>query len=112
MKNLVFTGVGALIFASSTLLIAPPVSAGEVVAVRKGSRITPYSLVSNGYQGFFKPQGIPSASLFERDARSGKLTAVELIEAGITSGRLSESTLEDRSYVEAVNDVLRRIVKN
>ncbi|MEM7761088.1 MAG: hypothetical protein AAFW67_01995 [Cyanobacteria bacterium J06638_38] len=112
MKNLVFASVGALVFASSTFGIAPSVSADEVIAARKGSRITPYSLVSSGYQGFFKAQGIPSASLFERDARVGRLTAIELIEAGIASGRLSESALEDRSYVEAVGDVLRRVVRN
>lgn len=111
MKRLVFAGLGAMVIASSTFYSAPSVSAKKVVAVRKSSRITPYSLVSGGYQGFFKPQGIPSAGIFLRDARTGKLTAIELIEAGIASGRLSESVLDDRSYVQAVSGVLKRAVR-
>lgn len=108
MRKLVSTGLGALVFASSTLCLASSVSASEIVAVRKSLRITPYNLVSRGYQGLFKPQGIPSGSVFQRRAQSGKLTAVELIQAGITSGRLTEDALEDFSYVQAVNSVLTR----
>lgn len=108
MRKLVFTGLGALVFAASTLCLASSVSASEIVAVRKSYRITPYDLVSRGYQGYFKPQGIPSASVFQRQARSGRLTAVELIQAGITAGRLTEDALEDFSYVQAVKNVLTR----
>lgn len=112
MRKLVFTGLGALVFASSTLYLASSVSARETIAVRQSSRITPYNLVSRGYQGAFKSQGIPSASVFLRKAQSGKITAVELIQAGITSGRLSESAIDDLSYVQAVDSVLTRMVRN
>lgn len=108
MKNLMYAG--AVLFAASTINLAPPVLAEELIATR--SNITPYALVSSGYQGQLKPQGIPSAAVFERNARSGKLTAIDLIEAGIASGRLPESILEDRSYVQAVGGVLERVVKN
>lgn len=114
MRKLVFAGLGALVFASSTFCSATSASANKIIegiAIRQGSRITPYNLVSSGYQGLFKPFGIPAASVFVRNAQSGKLTAVELIQAGITSGRLAESALEDRSYVQAVDNVLTRNVR-
>jgi len=117
MKKLVFASLGALVLASTGFCFAASVSANETIpvetiAVRKSSRITPYNLVSRGYQGAFKSQGIPSASVFRRKAQSGKITAVELIQAGITSGRLSQSVIDDRSYVQAVNNILKRMLRN
>lgn len=111
MRKLVFAGLGAMVFASLTSHLTTSVSATEVVAVRQSSRITPYSLVSSGYQGQLKPQGIPAAEIFLRDARVGNLTAIELIEAGIATGRLDRGVLDDRSYVQAVEGVLKRTVR-
>ena len=68
-------------------------------------------LAARGSIGFEASRHVHIFGL-ERNARAGRLTAVDLIEAAIASGRLAENTLEDRSYVQAVGDVLRRVVKN
>ena len=57
MRKLVFAGLGAMVFASLTSHLTTSVSATEVVAVRQSSRITPYSSVSNGYQGLLELLG-------------------------------------------------------
>jgi hypothetical protein len=68
--------------------------------------ITPFELVSLGYQGTYRMQGIPGFSTFISDATSKKITARDLVKAGIITNQLSSETLNDLKYLQAVDFVL------
>jgi hypothetical protein len=68
--------------------------------------ITPFELVSHGYQGTYRMQGIPGFSTFISDASSKKITARDLVQAGIITNQLASETLNDLKYLQAVDFVL------
>ena len=109
MKRLLSAGLGALVVGISASVMLPPVSATPITVARLSSEITPYDLVSSGYQGRYKSQGIPSAQAFLLGAQTGKVTATKLIEAGIAMERLADNKLDDQTYVRAVQNILTRV---
>jgi hypothetical protein len=68
--------------------------------------VKPFNLVQLGYQGYFKTQGIPSNGAFISAIHSGKVNANALIETAIAAGRLAPETLNNPSYVNAVENQL------
>lgn len=64
--------------------------------------ISPRQLITLARQGRFTNQGIPSHDGFRQGVRSGKITAVELIESAIANNRLEEGVKSDRNYVDTV----------
>jgi hypothetical protein len=71
--------------------------------------LTPNELVTFAMRGEFKKQGIPSNNLLLSAYASGKVTAESLVKAGITAGRVSPNTLNNRAYLNTVADKLRRL---
>ncbi|MGF1479644.1 MAG: hypothetical protein ACFB4I_09150 [Cyanophyceae cyanobacterium] len=113
MKRIIAAGCGALSLGFSTAVFALEAQRSDSVLVaRQNSEVTPYSLVSSGYQGFLKSQGIPSASTFITGIKANKVTATSLINAGIAMGRLSENKLDDRTYVIAVSRLLDNLASS
>lgn len=113
MKRLLIGTLATL----ATLIFAVPALGNELVkaspfSTRNMVEITPFNLVSGSYQGLFKDQGIPSSGLFLTAIRSGKITAEDLIESAIAKGRLSETTLDDTSYVNHVESLMDELDKN
>ena len=103
MKRTLFATLSAL----TLTLVAAPAFAGEVVAVKQSSitnirEITPVDLVSRSYQGSFTNQGIPSNGALIAGFQRGKVTAEDLVEVAIASGRLSPETINDRAYLNNV----------
>ena len=86
-------------------LIATP-SFAEKVSVTKSLQITPVNLVTRGYQGYFTNQGIPSNAAFNRAAKTGKVTAADLVESAVAQGRLNPETLNDYKYINTVQSYL------
>jgi hypothetical protein len=76
------------------------------------SQITPFDLVQAAYQGQLKSQGIPSAAALMNAYNGGDITAIKIIEAGIQKGLLSPDTLNDSSYVSAVDTQLATLANN
>lgn len=104
MKRTIFATLSAL----TLTLVAAPAFAGEVVAIKQNSlsnvhQISPVDLVSRGYQGSFTDQGIPSFGVFAKEANSGRVTAEDLVEAGIASGRLTPETINNQAYLNSVD---------
>jgi hypothetical protein len=67
------------------------------------SGITPFELVSRGYQGVYRMQGIPGFGSFPI-AYSGKMiTAKDLVNAAIQANQLAPETQNDRDYLNAVD---------
>jgi hypothetical protein len=68
--------------------------------------ITPFELVSRAYQGAYQMQGIPGFNTFLNDVSSKKITARDLVKAGIINNQLASETLNDLKYLQAVDFVL------
>ena len=98
--------VSSLLTAVSLVSIAP-LNAQEVVSGGASYRVSPRELVTLAHQGRFKGQGIPSYDNFRSKARSGKITAAELVESAIASKRLSPEAASDRQYLSAVDGHLK-----
>lgn len=69
-------------------------------------QITPFNLVQQSYQGFFKAQGIPNHSAFISEVISGNIKAEDLVKIAVDRGRLTPETLSDRSYIYSVQNQL------
>ena len=60
----------------------------------------------------FKKHGISSSGAFLSSIRSNKIQAEDLVKVAIVEGRLSEDSLNDRSYLSAVEFALDGLDKN
>ena len=105
MKLLLITLVGSLLAVS--LVSVAPVKAQEVASGITSYRLSPRELVGLGHQGRFKEQGIPGYDNFRSKARSGRITAAELVESAIANNRLSAEAAGDRQYLNAVDEHLK-----
>ncbi|BAZ09140.1 hypothetical protein NIES4071_09460 [Calothrix sp. NIES-4071] len=65
--------------------------------------LTPFHLVNLSYQGYFTKQGIPSFATFISEYRQKKITARDLVKAGIEHYMLSADMLNDQEYINAVD---------
>ncbi len=104
MKRTLFATLSVLALSLATT----PVFASEVAAIKQNSlsnvrSITPVDLVARSYQGSFQNQGIPSYGTFVKAASIGRITAEDLVQAAIASGRLSPETINNRAYLNSVN---------
>ncbi len=70
---------------------------------------TPFELGYLAYRGYFEEQGIASYSTFLQDLNSGKLSTQDIIAAGVESGRISPSVMEDEGYENSLRFMLQRI---
>ncbi|MEM7761042.1 MAG: hypothetical protein AAF298_23370 [Cyanobacteria bacterium P01_A01_bin.40] len=107
MKQIVISTLSAIILSS----MATPAFANEVVSLdrissRNFNEITPFSLITAGFQGRLKAQGIPAGAVFLSKIRSNRIGAKDLVQSVIASGRLSEATFEDAQYLAKVDSLL------
>ncbi|PSB56934.1 hypothetical protein [Chamaesiphon polymorphus] len=65
--------------------------------------ITPFELVSGAYQGQYRDHSIPGFGSLVDGARTGKITAQDLVRAAIDSKRLPPQAIADRSYLGNVD---------
>ena len=65
--------------------------------------------MTRGYQGSFSSQGIPSNGAFLSAVSRGKITAKDLVESAIASGRLSPETINNRTYLNNVKVQLNNL---
>ena len=96
---------------SSPLLAQEKISTSSQEA-RNIVEITPYNLVTASYQGRFVDQGIPSGGRFIAAIKANQIQAKDLVQIAISKGRLSESTLNDRSYLRHVKSIMNNLDKN
>ena len=111
-----FTGneTGAPNDAQQFLAANPPefISTSGLINEPIATPITPFNLVTGSYQGRFINQGIPSFSVFRSAIRSNRIEAKDLVQSGISAGRLSEDTLNDSEYLNSVDVLLDALDKN
>ncbi|BCL34676.1 hypothetical protein [Nostoc sp. MS1] len=119
MKNVFLSGLSSVILLASATL--PHVAIAQTTAInsttlRENSTnvayLQPFNLVSLGYQGYLKEQGIPSGSSLILDNQIGRITAVELVQAAINANRLPAQILNDKGYLKSVDVQLASLRRN
>lgn len=75
-------------------------------------QISPFDLVTRGYQGHFVDQDIPAAGRFISAVRANKIKAEDLVKVAIAKRRLPEKTLQDRTYLSHVKTILHNLDRN
>ncbi|PSB59632.1 hypothetical protein [Chamaesiphon polymorphus] len=65
--------------------------------------VTPFELVHSAYQGKYRSHSIPGFGSFIDGARTGKITAKDLVKAAIESKQLPPQAIADRSYLGYVD---------
>ncbi|AFY56839.1 hypothetical protein Riv7116_4418 [Rivularia sp. PCC 7116] len=115
MERLLLAAVGTILIATSA---TPPALANKTAAnlnvtqnqVQKN--ITPFNLVSFAYRGEFKPQGVSGYNSLLTAIRFGEVSGKDLVKLGVDTGRLSAQTINDDSYINAVNSQLQELSRN
>ena len=88
------------------------VSAQAATSSANSQFVKPANLVALAYQGFFAEAGIPKYSRLVDAYSRGQVSAEDLIEVAIAENRVPANALSDDSYVNAVDNQLRRIVRD
>ena len=113
MKRLILATLSTLtISGMANPVTAEPIAATSTNSIRGNVELTPFSLVTNGYQGYFTNQGIPSYSRYLSAIKTGKVDAESLVEAAIALGRLAPDKINDSSYLNHVRSNLNNLDKN
>lgn len=68
--------------------------------------LSPFNLASLAYQGRLGDQGVPGYASLESGVNSGAITAEDVMQAAIDSGRLSASMQNDRNYTVSLQNQL------
>lgn len=69
--------------------------------------VSPYILAWLAYQGVLEAQGIPAATELAMAVQTRKITANEIVKAGISANRVSPSALNDVGYMNSLTDSLK-----
>ena len=67
---------------------------------------SPFSLVNLAHRGYFTDRGIPSYQAFVSAYSLGKISAEELVQIGVETGRVSAKAINDQGYINAVEHML------
>ena len=98
--------VSALVLALSPNLVRSQASLNSATE----RQITAFDLVSAAYRGRFKQWGIPAYGRLDQAYRGRQITAIDLVKAAIEAEQLSAIALEDKSYINAVDNNLYGLV--
>lgn len=102
-------------FASSLLILGLAVTAFAPVAKAQnasGYQLTPFNISTLAYQGRLDSQGVPGYNALEAGVNSGSITADQVVQAAIESGRLPEAALQDDNFVSSVNFALQSLTEH
>lgn len=99
MKRLIISGLSIFMMVGAT---TPAIRAQETTNNRTVSQLTPFSLVTQAYRGYFKNQGIPGYQRFIAAYQNGQIDARDLVKSAIATNQLSEEALTDQGYINAV----------
>lgn len=105
MKRIVFGGLTMLL---ATVALMPGVNAQTVQTGHVGNA-NPSQIVTLAERGYFKNQGIPSGNRLSSSYEFRQLTAKQVVQAAINDRRIPASTLEDASFIAAVDAQLHRL---
>ncbi|MFN6558386.1 MAG: hypothetical protein RMY28_001070 [Nostoc sp. ChiSLP01] len=90
----------ALIIASISFM--PRIAGAQTVNNNNGSYLQPFNIVFLAYQGYLEGQGIPSMGTLLYEYQIGKVSAKDVVEAGVKAKRLPAEAINDKYYLSAV----------
>ena len=73
------------------------------------TKLSSFNVVSLAYQGRLMENGIPGYGSLEAGVNFGTITAEDVIQAAIDSGRLTEDSLQDSEFILAVGRQLQSL---
>ena len=100
---LISTAVSPAVQASETTLNAATLDSTRPAYLAETS---PFNLVQLAYRGYFADRGIPSYQALVSAYSLGKISAENLVQTGVETGRLSPNAINDQGYINAVEKML------
>ena len=70
---------------------------------------SPFNLVNLAHRGYFAERGIPSSQALVSAYSLGKISAEELVQTGVETGRVSPQAVNDQGYINAVETMLNNL---
>ncbi|MCU0536387.1 MAG: hypothetical protein MUD14_21070 [Hydrococcus sp. Prado102] len=107
MKRIILSSLAVILMSAVNIssAVANPTAYNQNSDRHNITTIQPFNLVHLGYQGYFK--NIPSNGAFISGVKSGRINAKTLIESAIAQGRLAPESLNNRGYINSVNNQLQ-----
>jgi hypothetical protein len=112
MKRVILSSLAVMLMSAVSIpnAVANPTAYNMNSDRHNITTVKPFNLVHLGYQGYFK--NIPSNGAFISGVKSGRINAKTLIQSAIAQGRLSPESLNDRGYINSVNNQLQFLRNN
>ncbi len=123
-KNQIIAGISALSIAIVLPLVNNSPVFAKTASIKESSlelandkqnmteeKTSPSALVSQAYQGKFKDRGISGFGTLLQEYQDKEVTAKDLVQAGIDSGKLAPAALENSGYMEAVENELSGLIQ-
>ncbi|MEO1428493.1 MAG: hypothetical protein AAFS12_07895 [Cyanobacteria bacterium J06632_19] len=115
MERLLLAAVGTILItttATTPALANKTAVNSNVTQNQVQKNITPFNLVALAYRGQFKPQGVSGYHSLLTAIRFGEVSGKDLVKHAIDTGRLSAETINDNSYISAVDYQLQELSMN
>lgn len=94
---------------SLTLALGALVPLAKAATPNSEYGLNAFNLTTVAYQGRLSEDGIPGYGSLANGVNSGSITAEDVIQAAVDSGRLSEMALQDSEFVRTVSNSLNRL---
>jgi hypothetical protein len=104
LSTLLVTAVAIPAMAEPTA-VNPYVAGGNEAA----QQLSPSELVALANRGYLEKEGIPGYGVLSNQLQLGKVTARDIVEAGIKANRLAANTIENQGYINAVESQIRSV---
>ena len=110
MKRKIFSSIGVLALCFSFAPIAQAETAAPEKSVAsitpnitgKASQANALELTSLARNGYLQNQGIPSDRQLSWEFKVGRITAEDIVKAGVQANRVSPEVLNDQAYIRAI----------
>lgn len=102
-------GIITTLFLSATAIA--PIQASETAVNPRilVVKTSPVNLVYLAYRRYFSDRGIPSSQALVSAYSLGKISASELVEIGVETGRVSPNAASDQRYINGVESMLNSL---
>jgi hypothetical protein len=113
MKKLFLALLPALLISATAT--APMILAQQSMPTLQVSMkvsLTPFNLAYLAHEGYFEDQGLPGFNLLMTDYRSGKVTALKIVQKAVTAKILPTSFLKNQAYIDALDTQLYSLSLN
>ncbi|WP_242044396.1 hypothetical protein [Leptolyngbya sp. FACHB-1624] len=105
--SLMLVSTTSTVPASAQPRINQEIASNNLGTTQTTVRLSPADLAHFAYRGYFKSQSINGYGSLIQDHNTGKVSAKDIVQAAVNTHHLPASTLDDRGYLNAVDNQLR-----